>query len=427
MSKEKDKQAGWRGIIRGNVLMMGLVSFFTDVSSEMIYPLLPIFFTGLVPAGVAAVYLGIMEGVGESTASLLKIFAGRLSDALRKRKLFAIIGYGISALCRPGMALAGAGWQVVALRFGDRVGKGIRTSPRDALISDSVDADVRGLAFSFHRALDHAGAVLGPLLAILILYALLGYDLWRGSTEAATPAEMRALRWLFAAALLPGLAALAVLAIKVREIRPVQDLPKNEQAGEPSTKTPHLPGKFYFFLSAVTVFTLGNSSDLFLLFYAKTKFQLGLFQVIGLWVALHISKIIFSLPGGWLSDKFGRRLMIVSGWLVYVGVYLGMTVVAKLETFWLLILIYGIYYGLTEGAEKALVADYVPSSRRGRAYGLYHGAVGLAALPASLMFGVFWAVIGPKLAFAIGAGLAGLATVLLAVLLSTGQPVPKQA
>ena len=412
------RKTRWRDVIRGNVLMMGLVSFFTDASSEMIYPLLPLFFAGLVPVGAVAVYIGLMEGVAESTASLLKIFSGRLSDTLGKRKLLAVVGYGLSTLSRPAMALATGGWHVILMRFADRVGKGIRTAPRDALISDSAGPEVRGFAFSFHRGMDHAGAVLGPVVAVVGLYVFLGHGLWRGSTEAPSPGEMTALRWLFVAALIPGLAAMATLVFKVREIGPVGDAKEESAADEQPIQSKSFGRRFYFFLLILIIFTLGNSSDLFLVLYGKTMFGLGPFGVVGLWVALHVSKIVFSLPGGMLSDRFGRRVAIVAGWSVYVLVYVGMAGVSELWVFGLLIALYGVYYGMTEGAERAMVADYVPSDRRGRAYGLYHGAVGLATLPASLLFGIVWVKFGPQVSFAIGASLAGVATLLLLVLLS---------
>ena len=428
---EPKRQSGWRGAIRGNVLMMGLVSLFTDFSSEMIYPLLPVFFSGLaiaagVPAdrpeliaGWVAFYVGLMEGMAETTASLLKIFSGRISDALGKRKILAVIGYGISTVCRPVMAVATMGWHLVALRFLDRIGKGVRTSPRDALISDSVDKGSRGLAFSFHRAMDHLGAILGPITAIVILNVFLGYTLWRGGGETvATADEMHALRWLFAIALIPGLAAMVALVGKVREIRPTVSAATGERGGVMR----QLPGRFYAFVGIVTLFALGNSSDLFLVLYGKTKFGLRIEALIGLWIALHVSKVIFSFPGGMLSDRFGRRPLIVAGWAVYALAYLGFAFVGEAWQFWALIGVYGIYYGLTEGAEKALVADFVSSEHRGTAYGFYHGAIGLAALPASLLFGVFWSAIGPRAAFSIGAGLAGLATLLIAFLVSAWRP-----
>jgi len=416
-------------IWRGNILALGLVSLFTDLSSEMMNPLLPIFIAGLVPLGLAPVFVGLVEGVAETTASLLKLVSGRLSDRLGKRKALVVTGYGLSTVARPLLALAGlagtawAGWQVVGLKFLDRVGKGVRTSPRDALISDSVDPSARGLAFSFTRAMDHAGAVGGSLLAVVILFAFLGHGLWRGSTAQPTAEEIAALRWVFALALIPGLLALLTLAWKVREIaprpvarasRPWKNPDKHGQDG----RATELPRRFYAFVAIVVLFTLGNSSDMFLLLYAWDKFHLGLLAVIGLWIALHVSKIVFSLPGGFLADRIGRRPLILAGWIMYALVYLGLSQARVEWQFWVLFLAYGFYYGTTEGAERALVADFVPVESRGTGYGIYNGAIGLAALPGSLLFGVFWATIGPGWAFGIGAALAGLAALLLVILLT---------
>jgi MFS family permease len=416
----------WKGVIRGNVLMMGLVSLFTDASSEMIYPLLPVFISGLVPVKLAAIYVGAMEGIAESTASIMKIIAGSWSDRLGKRKILAVAGYGISTIARPLMAISMLGWHVIGLRFLDRIGKGIRTSPRDALISDSITPDARGRAFSFHRAMDHLGAVTGSLLSVLILYAFLGYALWKGSTEAASSQEMNALRWVFGISLIPGIFAVLTLSAKVREIPPQKTAKADIRdgsgiGGRHGIERAGIPRIFYYYLGIVVLFTLGNSSDLFLLFYGKELFGLGLLQVIAAWILLHISKIIFSFPGGYLSDKVGRRPMMIAGWIVYVAVYIGMAFLSSQWVYWILIFIYGAYYGFTEGTEKALVADYVGSESRGTAYGYFHGAVGIAALPASLLFGVFWAALGPVKAFSIGAGLAGLATVLMGMLLASGR------
>jgi len=413
----------WRGAIRGNVLMMGLVSLFTDFSSEMMNPLLPIFISGLVGVGAAPVFVGLMEGIAETTASLLKLFSGRISDRLGRRKALVVIGYGISSVARPLMALAAGPWQVIALKFGDRVGKGIRTSPRDALIGDSVGPKHRGLAFSFHRVMDHTGSIIGPVVGTLILFGFLGYGLWKGTTDAPTGGEMRAMRWLFAIAVVPGVLAMGALIGKVREIAPK---PAGGGEGVRGGIFRRLPRRFYAFVGIVALFALGNSSDLFLVFYGKTRFGLGLLQLIGLWVALHVSKIVFSFPGGILSDRVGRRPVMIAGWAMYALVYLGLAFVRAEWQFWALIAAYGFYHGMTEGVEKALVADFIPSELRGTAFGVYHGAVGLAALPASLMFGVFWATIGPRVAFGIGAALAGAAAILLAILLSaTRRPAPQ--
>jgi len=433
---QTEKRSPWRG----NVMAMGLVSFFTDLSSEMMNPLLPIFIAGLVPLGLAPVYVGLMEGVAETTASLLKLASGRISDRLGKRKALVVAGYGLSTIARPLMALAGlaatalSGWQVVGIKFLDRVGKGIRTSPRDALIGDSVGPEARGLAFSITRAMDHAGAVGGSLAAIVILFAFLSYGLWRSSTSQPSLQEMTALRWVFGLALVPGLLAVLTLVWRVREIAPhvaraSRPCPDNDIQGRdgPAThgRDAHatgLPARFYGFVGIVVLFTLGNSSDMFLLLYAWEKFHLGLLAVIGLWIALHVSKIVFSLPGGLLADRIGRRPMILAGWVMYALVYLGFSQAHLQWQFWALFLAYGFYYGASEGAEKALIADFVPSEQRGTGYGIYNGAIGLAAFPGSLLFGVFWATIGPGWAFGIGAALAGLAAVLLAALVAGTGP-----
>jgi MFS family permease len=417
--------ASWRGAIRGNVLMMGVVSLLTDFSSEMIYPLLPVFLTGLAGLSAATVYLAWMEGIAEATASLLKIFSGRISDAWGMRKVPTLLGYGLSTVCRPLMALAGSAGQVIAIRFADRIGKGVRTAPRDALIGDSVAGEFRGLAFSFHRAMDHAGAVAGPVTAIILLAVLwpeaMGQvSLWQKPGQATAGEVMSALRWLFAIALVPGLAAMAVLLIGVREIRPQ---PRAAPAGSlpGGTAWRRLPRSFWWFVATVTLFALGNSSDLFIVFYGLARFQLGLVHLIGLWIVLHLSKIVFSLPGGALSDRLGRRPMIVAGWCVYALCYLGMAVAGAAWQFWALIVLYGVYYGLSEGAERALVTDFVPSADRGAAFGIYHAAVGMAVLPANVIFGWVWKYAGAVWAFSFGTVLAGLAAVGLLVLLSASR------
>ena len=422
----------WKDAIKGNVLMMGLVSLFTDFSSEMMNPLLPIFIAGLVGGIEAAFYVGLMEGIAETTASLLKIFSGRMSDKLGKRKALVILGYGASSFARPLMGLVGliaattAGFQVVALKFLDRVGKGVRTSPRDALIGDSVPKEVRGLAFSFHRSMDHLGAVLGPIVAIVILYFLLGPDLWQVPAivirqKPVGDKEMDALRWVFGIALIPGLAAMAALVFKVREVEIVK---KSTEVNVGLWGS--LPRNFRIFVGIVTLFALGNSSDLFVVLLAATMFKMSILELLILWIVFHISKIVFSIPGGIISDKLGRRPVIVAGWIVYALVYLGFAFADPNQAwqFWALFLVYGFYFGMCEGAEKALVADFVPSELRGTAFGLYHGAIGIAALPASLLFGIFWTQIGPHWAFGIGAALAGAAALALLLLLSTSGKQP---
>ena len=262
--------------------------------------------------------------------------------------------------------------------------------------------------------MDHAGAVAGPLLAVFLLNWMLGRALlWHRGVESAGPAEMAAMRWLFAAAALPGLAATLSLGLLVRE-EPRDRGRCMAINRRPLHRISKLPPRFYLFLLSVALFTIGNSSDLFLIFYAQDRFSLGLGWVIGLWVGLHGSKIIFSLPGGWLADRWGRRVAILAGWFIYVAVYASIPFARDFEAVLALLLLYGAYYGMTEGAERALVADFALVEDRGKAYGWYHATIGCAAVPSSLIFGVFWARLGPKAAFMIGASLAAAALLLFA-------------
>jgi len=375
-----------RGITR-NVLVLGLVSLLTDVSSEMIYPLLPLFLVSVLGAGPA--FLGAIEGVAESTAALLKLVSGVVSDRVRRRKPLVLAGYGLSALARPLVALAATPAFVLGVRFCDRIGKGVRTSPRDALIADSVGPELRGRAYGFHRSMDHAGALLGPLVAA----GLLGWFAFD-------------LRTVFWCAAVPGLLAVLLIAGGVREV-PRPPLPKRS-AGKLSL--PH--GQLRTYLLILLLFTLGNSSDAFLLLRAGelgvTPARLPL-----LWAFFHLIKMGSVFPFGALSDRIGRRGVIVAGWGVYAAAYLGFALATSELHIWLLFAGYGLFYGLTEGAEKALVADLAIPSERGAAFGWFNAAIGLGALPASLLFGVLWQWYGPLAAFGCGAALAGVAAVLL--------------
>jgi MFS family permease len=388
-----------------NVVVLAAVSLLTDVSSEMIYPLLPLFLAGTL--GASAGLVGLIEGGAETTAAFLKLGSGWWSDRLRRRKPLVVLGYALSSAVRPMVALAQGAGHVLAVRLADRVGKGLRTSPRDALIADSVDPAVRGRAFGLHRAADHAGAVVGPLLAAAVLWA-----------APATP-----LRLVFALAALPAALAVLVLVVGVREgPRPPPPVAAPGAAAEAPAAGPAPLGRaFWSYLAAVLLFTLGNSSDAFLLLRAT---ELGVAQplVPVLWAVFHVVKAATSVPGGGLSDRLGRRPLIVAGWVLYALVYLGFARAGAPWQAWALFLAYGAFYGLTEGTEKALVADLVPAARRGAAYGLYHLAVGLGALPASLLFGLLWDRLGAPAAFTCGAALAAAAVVLLVGL--RGRPGP---
>jgi MFS family permease len=373
-----------------NVFALGWASFLNDTASEMIYPLLPVFLTTTLGAGAA--FLGLIEGIAESTASLLKLFSGWLSDRLGKRKGLVLFGYGLAAVARPLISVSHAAWQVLLIRAGDRAGKGVRGSPRDALVAASCEENERGKAFGFQRSMDHAGAIVGPLLASLVLFLIPGNY-----------------RLMFALASIPGILTLPLIALSVREVKP---------ASSPAPKAVKLTlspfsRKFKVYLAVLVLFTLGNSSDAFLLLRAKTL-GVGVALLPILWIVLHFVKMLTSVPGGVLSDKLGRKGVIVAGWLIYALVYLGFGMAGKSWQVWALFAVYGLFFGLTEGVEKAFVADLVPEALRGTAYGLYNFAIGIAALPASLILGLIWQTTrSALLAFGLGGALAFLASLLL--------------
>jgi MFS family permease len=381
------------------VVALSAVSFLTDLSSEIIYPLLPLFLTTVVGASAAA--LGAIEGAAETTAALLRLASGWWSDRVARRKPLVLAGYALAAAARPLVALATSAGQVLAVRVTDRVGKGIRGAPRDALIADAVPAALRGRAFGLHRAADHLGAVAGPLVAFALLHF------------AGLP-----LRTVFLWAALPGAAAVLVLWLGVVE------RPRAAAAAASHTPRPaavvaepgRLGGPLWRYLATVLLFTLGNASDAFLLLRAA---QLGVpaAAVPLLWALLHVVKSGTSVVGGDLSDRVGRRPLIVAGWLVYGGVYLLFAEATAAWHAWALFVVYGVHFGLTEGAEKALVADLAPADRRGTAFGWYNLAIGVGALPASVLFGVLWDRFGAATAFRTGAALALAAAVGLVVML----------
>jgi MFS family permease len=380
-----------------NVLALTLVSFFTDVSSEMIYPLLPIFLTGVL--GASASFVGAIEGAAETTSSILKLASGWWSDRIQRRKPLVVFGYALASTMRPLVAFARSATEVLLIRVSDRVGKGIRNAPRDALIADSIDPSIRGRAFGFHRAGDHAGGVVGPLIA----FALLSW--W------AVP-----MRQVFLLAAIPGAIAVLVTIVGVREPPRERAVGSRRRAATPalpSTRYP-LPGAFWSTLAVIVLFTLGNSTDAFLLLRAT---QLGVPTALApvLWAVLHVVKAFSSTPGGALSDRVGRKPTLMAGWLLYAAVYGGFAVASAAWHAWALFAVYGVFFGLTEGTERALVADIVPPERRGSAYGWYHLAVGLGMFPASLLFGVLWDKAGAPTAFVVGAALALAAAVGLRV------------
>ncbi len=381
-----------------NVLILGAVSFLTDVSSEMIYPLLPVFLGTVL--GASATAIGLIEGAAESTAALLKFGSGWWSDRLRRRKPLVVAGYALASLVRPLIGLAQSAGHVLVVRITDRIGKGIRTAPRDALIADSVDPGSRGRAFGFHRAADHAGAVLGPLIAFVLLQ--------RAGIE---------MRTLFLLAAIPGALALVVLIAGVREA-PKTVVAEAAVAVDPG-RLRSLGGRFWAVLGVILIFTLGNSTDAFLLLRAA-DIGVPIAQIPLLWALLHVVKSASSTPGGGLSDRIGRRPLLVMGWLLFAAVYFAFGRATAVWHIWALFAVYGVYFGLTEGTEKALVADLVPASARGTAFGGFNLAISLGALPASVIFGLWWDRVGPRAAFDFGAAMALTAAISIVPLLPNG-------
>lgn len=368
------------------VVALGFVSLFTDVSSEMIVPLLPVFFTTVL--GASAVMLGLAEGAAETVAALLKLAGGRWSDALGRRKPLVLAGYTLSAVMRPLLAVCITPWQGLAVRVGDRVGKGLRTAPRDAMLAAESHETSRGWVFGFHRAMDHAGAVIGALLAALLVG-------WMGLGP----------RSVFAWAAIPGVLAVATLIFFLRESRGTR---RPGQRSPPPPDRPALSRGLKRFFVPLGLFTLANSSDAFLLLQAQ-RCGVGIAWIPILWVVLHLAKAGSNLVGGRLSDLKGRRSVIVGGWTTYAAVYALFAFASEPWHAWLLFGLYGLYHGLTEGVEKALVADLVNPEARGTAFGAYHLLTGLIALPASLITGWIWDAAGAAFALGTGACLALLA------------------
>ncbi|GAB4300326.1 MAG: MFS transporter [Myxococcota bacterium] len=394
----ENREAGKQKKLPNQVKALGLVSFFNDAASEMIYPLLPAFVVQTL--GLGPHVLGVMEGLAETIASLLKFLSGWWSDKLGKRKPLAVFGYTIASVLRPLMGLASAGWHLVLLRSLDRVGKGIRTAPRDALLAASVTSEIRGRAFGFHRAMDHAGAAVGPLIALALISGM-ALDL----------------RAVFILTAVPSIVTIFLIVFAVKEAPVVSSAlsPTTTEIsnGEVAAAQKGNNRSFSVFLISMVLFTLGNSSDVFLVLLAHER---GIPSTLApvLWLVLHLSKTALSTPGGALSDRIGRKYAILLGWLTYALTYLGFAFASAPWHIWTLFVAYGFYYGLTEGAEKAMTADLVPARYRGRGFGLYHLSVGISALPASAAAGYLWKEVGATAALSLGAGFAALAALTLA-------------
>jgi MFS family permease len=369
---DEQATAPWWRTLHRNIWATSLTSFFMDISSEMVINILPLFLSNVL--GIKTNIIGLIEGIAEATASLLKVFSGWLSDKLRQRKWLAVAGYGISALAKPLFYVAHSWLAVAAVRWADRFGKGIRTAPRDALVADSVSEEQRGLAFGFHRAADTGGALLGILIALFVV--------WFSQSTSVGLAEST-FRTVVLLSLIP--AVLAVLSLAVG----AQDVPVTEQRAAPKFAFRSLGKRFVIFMLVVGLFDLGNSSDAFLILRAQER-GLNVLGVLGMLATFNLVYTLVSTPAGALSDRIGRRKLLIGGWLVYALIYFGFALAGQGWQVWVLYALYGVYYGLSYGTAKAMVADIVPQALRGTAYGTYNAVLGLLDFPASLIAGLLW-------------------------------------
>ena len=395
-----------------NVRLLGWVSFWNDVASEMVYPLLPTFLLSALGGNKLA--LGIIEGAAESLASLLKLWSGARSDRSRGRKPFLVFGYTVAAACRPLTAVLNAPWQLLVIRLSDRAGKGIRAAPRDALIVDSTDAGVRGRAFGYQRSMDHLGAAVGPVLATLFLLAF--------------PNQ---LRWLFALTLVPGIIVVACVVCGLRETTsthkedlPLQPLPPRRSFSamfRPAAvfRGPHallslrrFSHNFRRAMLAIFLFTLGNSTDAFLLVRAS-EVGVPTAWLPMLWCVFNLFKSGLSVVVGGAIDRHGPKGLLLAGWLVYMLAYLGFAYATALWHVLMLFAVYAVFYALAEPSERALVAALCNPNQRGLAFGWFNSAIGIAALPASLLFGFLYQEFGPLAAFGFGSLMALISSVTL--------------
>jgi MFS family permease len=373
-----------------------------DISSEMVLNIVPLFLSNVL--GVPTSIIGLIDGIAEATASILKLFSGWLSDKMGGRKWLAVAGYGLSAISKPFFYIAGS-WELIGgVRWADRVGKGIRTAPRDALVADSVTKETRGLAFGFNRAMDKGGAVLGILIAALVVW-----QTQANSLDLSKPT----FQTIVLISLVPAFLAVISLAIGAK------DVPVTGQRAAPKFSLHSMGKPFNTFLIIVSIFTLGNSADSFLVLRAQ---NLGV-TVIGILIMLSVFNLVITLiatPAGSLSDRVGRRKLIIGGWLVYAAIYFGFALAQQAWQVWILYVAYGLYYGLAFGTTNAMIADLVPENLRGTAYGTYNGVIGLLAFPASFIAGLLWQGIGswggfgPSAPFLFGGSLALIAALLMA-------------
>ena len=375
------------------VRALGVVSLLNDLSSEVAVRTLPLFLANVL--GVGTSIIGLIEGLAESTATLLKLVSGHISDRIGKKKALALWGYSLSNLTKPLLYFATSWTLILVVRFLDRVGKGVRSAPRDALIADVTRPEDRGRAFGFNRAMDKAGGFIGVLLAAGVLHI---------TQRNAVALTWESYHWLVLLAVLPGLAAVAIVAtcVKERATAPVKISARFLWS--------EMGGRFWAFIAILTLFTLGNSSDAFLMLRAQTL-GLSLVEIFLLVAVFNLVISATSTKGGAISDTFGRRGLIVIGWLIYAAVYFGLAYASSEWHIWVLYASYGLYYGAFQGASSALIADLVPQHLRGTGYGIFNAALGVAAFPASLIAGILWDWYGPSAPFLFGGGVSLIAVV----------------
>ncbi len=384
-----------------NIWAVSLTSFLMDISSEMVLNILPLFLSSVL--GVKTNIIGIIEGIAEATSSVLKVFSGWLSDKLRSRKWLAVTGYAISALAKPFFYFANSWSSIGAIRWADRVGKGVRTAPRDALVADTVKHEQRGLAFGLHRAADTAGAMIGILIAALVVWKF---------QSAGSSLQESTFRTIVLVSIIPAILAVISLAVMTKERKP------KGEAKAPRISFKGLGKNFLVFMIIVGIFDLGNSSDAFLVLRAQDRGMSAL-HILLMLAVFNLIYALISTPAGFISDKIGRKKLILGGWTMYALIYLGFALAQNAIHIWLLYMAYGLYYGMAYGTAKAMLSDLVPEDLRGTAYGTYNAILGILDFPASLIAGLLWSGFGnwkgfgPSAPFYFGASLAAIAIVLM--------------
>jgi len=396
----ENKKFSIRGL-HPNVWAVSVTSFFMDVSSEMVINILPLFLANVL--GVKTALIGVIEGVAEATSSILKLFSGWLSDKLKTRKWIAVAGYTISAISKPFFYFANTWGMVAGVRWADRVGKGVRTAPRDALVADSVPEENRGKAFGFQRAADTAGAMLGILIALVVI--------WISQSNSAL-LSANTFQTIVLISLIPAFLAVISLIIGSKDVAIAGQRPM------PRFAFKSLGKPFMIFMVIVGLFDLGNSSDAFLVLRAQER-GMSIIGILSMLVVFNLVYTLISSPAGSLSDKVGRKRLIIGGWIVYALIYLGFGLAQTAWHIYVLYVIYGFYYGMAYGTTKAMVADLVPGELRGTAYGTYNAILGILDFPASLIAGLLWqgagtwAGFGPSAPFLFGGALALIASILM--------------